>query len=109
LTAAVAAVVTAAACSGGGSEFRGLELDAREFRFQPSQVAVTAGRQVTIRLVNKGRVTHNLSIPGANVDLDLPAGKSKTVIFVPEQSTSPVEFFCRFHRGEGMTGSFRVE
>ncbi|HWC12059.1 MAG TPA: cupredoxin domain-containing protein [Acidimicrobiales bacterium] len=96
-------------CSGGDDEVAGPELTARDFEFQPPEFLVTAGQQVTITFVNRGAVTHNLSIPSIPVDLDFEAGKRGTVIFVPPNEPGGVEFFCKFHADQGMRGTFRVQ
>ena len=95
-------------CSGGDDEV-GPELAARDFSFQPAEFLVTAGQQVTISVVNRGKVAHNLSMPSIPVDLDFDVGKKGTVIFVPPDEPAGVEFFCKFHADQGMRGTFRVQ
>ena len=63
---------------------------------------------MTITFVNRGKVTHNLSIPSVPVDLDFEAGKRGTVIFVPPDEPGGVEFFCKLHP-DRMRGAFRVQ
>jgi plastocyanin len=109
VAATVLVAVAVAGCSGGDDEVAGPELAARDFRFQPTEFLVTAGQQVTIAVVNRGRVTHNLSIPSIPVDLDFEAAKKGTVIFVPPNEPGGVEFFCKFHADQGMRGTFRVQ
>jgi len=95
------------ACSDGQDVVVGPELSAQDFSFQPTEFLVKAGRQVTITVVNRGAVAHNLSIPSIPVDLDFGANRRETVIFVlPDEGV--VEFFCKFHADRGMKGSFRV-
>ena len=75
-------------------------------QFKPSTLIEVVGRQVTLRVVNDDDVTHNLSIPAIPADLDFKPGQRRTVIFVPPPTSSgSVEFFCKFHRGEGMHGT----
>ena len=64
---------------------------------------------MTITVVNRGQVAHNLSIPSIPVDLDFQPGKKGTVIFVPPNEPGGVEFFCKFHTGQGMRGNFRIQ
>ena len=63
---------------------------------------------MTLTVVNRGGVVHNLSIPSIPVDLDFEAGQRRTVIFVPN-TPGDVEFFCKFHRDRGMKGTFRLQ
>ncbi|HEX2193072.1 MAG TPA: cupredoxin domain-containing protein [Acidimicrobiales bacterium] len=87
----------------------GPELAALDFRFQPAEFLVTAGQQVTVNVVNRGKVRHNLSVPSVPVDLDFEAGKRGTVIFVPPDEPGGVQFFCKFHAEQGMRGTFRIQ
>ena len=96
-------------CSGGDDEVAGPELAARDFTFQPTEFLATAGQQVTITVVNQGKVAHNLSIPSIPVDLDFEPGKRGTVIFVPPNEPGGLEFFCKLPADEGMRGRFRVQ
>jgi plastocyanin len=105
----VLVAVAVPGCSGGDDEVAGPELAARDFSFQPTEFLATAGQQVTINVVNRGTVAHNLSIPSIPVDLDFEVGKRGTVIFVPPNEPGGVEFFCKFHADQGMRGTFRVQ
>ena len=105
----VLVAVAVPGCSGGDDEVAGPELAARDFSFQPTEFLATAGQQVTISVVNRGTVLHNLSIPSIPVDLDFEAGERGTVIFVPPDQPGDVEFFCKFHADQGMRGTFRVQ
>jgi plastocyanin len=101
--------VGTAACGGAGSAPKGPQLVAADFRFQPSDLTLAGGRQVTLRLTNKGRVRHNLSVPSIPVDVDLEPEQATNVIFVLPATAGPVEFFCKIHRDGGMRGTFHVQ
>ena len=110
MAAAVLLAAAAPGCSGGGGgDVVGPELAALDFRFEPAEFLVTPGQQVTLSVVNKGKVTHNLSIPSIPVDLDYPPGKRGTLIFVPPDQPGGLEFFCKFHADQGMRGTFRIQ
>lgn len=86
----------------------GQPLTAIDFRFAPSMITIAAGSQVMLRITNQGKVAHNLSIPSIEADIDYQPGAKDNVIFVAPAS-GRVEFFCKFHRDQGMTGAFTVQ
>jgi len=104
--AAALAVLLTPGCSGTPKP-SGNSIDVVDFRFRPDAISVAAGQQVTIRITNKGKVLHNLSIPAIEADIDYPPGRSANLIFVAPAS-GPLEFFCKYHRDRGMTGAFIV-
>lgn len=108
LAAALAAVLApiATGCSGAGPG--GPKLEAFDFRFQPATIAVAGGNQLTLPFANKGKEPHNITIPAIGADLDLQPGESINVIFIPPAS-GPLEFFCKFHKSQGMVGTFQVK
>ena len=102
--------ISTAGCGGAADKPANPELVARDFRFEPAELPATAGRQVTLTFTNRGKVTHNLSIPSIpDFDLDFEPGKSETVIFVPPSTPELIEFVCKFHQDRGMRGAFRVQ
>ena len=103
---AVALVVAMAGC-GEGVKPAGPLLVARDFSFQPAELVVNDGGKVTLLVTNRGKVTHNLSIPSIPTDLDFEPGITRTVIFVVAPSSVPVEFYCRFHKDQAMEGVIR--
>jgi len=104
---ALVSAVTISGCS-DDDEIAGTELTARDFSFQPAELVVTGGKQVTITVVNRGKVAHNLSIPSVEIDVDVDKGEDGRVIFVLPEEPGNVEFSCKFHAGQGMKGTFRV-
>lgn len=111
-----AAVVLAAlgACGGGGlPAVEGptrdvLELDASEFRYDPENIAVEAGR-VPVVLRNVGLVIHDLRIEGKPTFLvEAKAGETATATWdLPE---GRFEIYCSIegHRAAGMEGILEV-
>jgi plastocyanin len=88
--------IVAGACGGdaGGSGAAGAgatSVTATDNEFDPSTVDVTAGS--TIEISNEGEATHNFSIDGEDVDVDIEPG----------------DFSCKFHEKAGMTGTLRIE
>jgi plastocyanin len=82
-----------------------LELEADDFYFGPTFIQFAAGQKVTIELHNEGGATHTFTAPGADIDEELAPDDTKDVeITLPESGN--LEFFCRFHRSQGMQGAF---
>ena len=104
LAAVILVLATVGACRGDGAP-AGNRLDAVDFEFRPHAVSVRAGRQATIRVTNKGKATHNVSIPAIGADIDYRPGRSENLIFIVPDA-GPVEFFCKYHQARGMTGTF---
>lgn len=102
-------VVTAAGCSDGGSGGgpAGTPLETRDFAFDPAQLSVPQGQQVTLNLRNTGEVVHNISIESIGADLDIAPGQTHNLIFVAPAG-GDVAFFCKYHRDRGMTGTIAV-
>ena len=58
-----------------------------------------AGGTVTLTLHNQGRLLHNFSVPGQNIDVDIPPGE--TVVVKVTVAGRPVGCFCKYHRDAG--------
>ena len=115
-TLAVLAAATAvlAACgddNGGGSDSSveadkgngsGTAIEMQDFQFSPDSVDGTAGETITIELENTGNAEHTFT--GEGVDEEVESGTTKTVeVTLPDSGT--FDFFCRYHRNMGMTGT----
>ena len=80
---------------------------ASDFRFQPTAIQSRAGRSIVLSFRNDGRALHNFSVPAVGVDVDAKRGKrGKARIRVSQPGT--LEFFCKYHRDRGMTGTIQV-
>lgn len=76
-------------------------IDAVRGRFQPSTFTLSISHQ--IELINDDSVRHNVTIPASGISIDVEPGAN--------DYTRPItlrpgvyEFFCRFHRADGMRG-----
>ncbi len=82
----------------GAAEGEAVEVVALDNEFEPSNLELEAGTEVTIEVGNQGQVPHNLVID--EIDLStgtLDPGDVATATFlVPD---SPVTFYCSFHPG----------
>lgn len=90
-----------------------------DYRFSPDEISVVAGQTVHLELHNTDTLTpHNFTLKektaGLDIDVDVGAGKTRTVEFVPQWPGS-YTFFCnkklpfmKSHRDRGMTGTLIV-
>lgn len=92
---------------------RTIEVVATEFAFEPTQFEVTAGEEVTLRLVNEGNISHNLHLHlnGEEVQTEtIQGGASDTVTFTAPDDSGELTFYCAVpgHEAAGMTGQMAV-
>lgn len=90
-----------------------------DYRFSPDRVEVMAGKPVHLILTNTDGITpHNFTLKapdaGLDLDVDVAAGKTREITFVP-QTPGSYPFFCnkkvvfmRSHRDRGMEGTLTV-
>src|SRR5437773_12504221 len=68
-----------------------------EFRVSPAQLNVTAGKPVTLALINSGKIEHNWMLDHAAgvgpVHVALASGEGQTVTFTPE-AVGTFRFWC---------------
>ena len=82
-----------------------LELEADDFYFGPTYIKAAPGSTVKVSLMNEGSAKHTFTIDGAGIDQELEPEATATVdVTVP--ASGGLSFYCRFHRGQGMQGSF---
>ena len=84
-----------------------LSVEQDDFYFNPTVISGTAGQKLTIELENEGTVTHNFTIDSLNINEDVPAG-SKMEVTVTFPDSGFTEFYCAFHRSQGMVGELTV-
>jgi plastocyanin len=67
----------------------------------------TPGQRITLELKNEGGSEHNLTIGELMIDQDVePGDEAEVEVTFPDSGT--LTFFCKYHRGQGMAGAFRV-
>jgi plastocyanin len=87
----------------GGS----LEVEQDDFYFEPTIIDGKAGQTVKLELKNEGKNLHNFSIASQGIDQDVnPDGSATVTVTFPKSGV--LEFFCKFHRAQGMAGELKV-
>lgn len=109
---------------------RVITLVATEWSFQPSHIELEAGQPVTLELVNRGAIQHDVLLEevhaevlgaadehragphgvGEGVHLHAGPGQTARVSFVPEESGT-YTFYCTLpgHKDAGMVGTVTIE
>ena len=90
--------------SGKGARAK-LDLEVDDFYFGPTFVKAAPGQVVTVTVKNEGRATHTFTVDGSGVDQQL-SPDTKATIEVTMPASGYVNYYCRFHRGQGMQGAF---
>ena len=93
-----------------GAPVRTVELKARRYEFEPSEIRVRQGDLVTLVLVSED-VTHGFGIAEIDLDVDLPKGQPVEVrLYAGRRGEIPFEctHFCGWGH-PGMDGTIVVE
>ena len=81
-----------------------LEVEADDFYFGPTFIKATPGSTLTLTVANEGDANHTFTVDDQNIDTEVDPGASADVdVTVPDDGT--VNFYCRFHLGQGMQGA----
>ncbi|WP_205427555.1 cupredoxin domain-containing protein [Halorussus sp. MSC15.2] len=87
-----------------------IEVTGQEYTFDPEEITVEQGNEVTIRFRNVGTISHNFKLPkfGVKTDTILP-GRTASVTFTPEE-VGKFTYVCGVpgHAREGMRGTLVV-
>ena len=86
-------------------------ISARQFRFTPAEVTVTAGRWVVVEFTNDDQVVHDWMVDGVpNVDVPARPGQTARLRFVLDEPGA-YEVMCSIpgHAEAGMVGMLVVE
>lgn len=95
-------VALAAASCPGAAAARTYDVAIDQLRFGPLPPVLKRGD--SIRWTNRDLFRHSVSARDGSFDLDLPAGKSGTIML---KQAGTIRFFCKYH--PGMTGSLVVK
>jgi hypothetical protein len=69
----------------------------RTFYFDPSQIVVYEGDQVTLNFVGVNAEVHNITVNGIVEPFQLHRGELKTVTFTADRAGT-IDFFCQIHQ-----------
>jgi plastocyanin len=75
-----------------------------DFEFSPKTLDVASG--ASIQLENEGQAPHTFTIDGQGIDEQVDAGDSSTITL--SLSPGTYDFYCTFHKSQGMTGTLTV-
>jgi plastocyanin len=80
-----------------------------DFAFRPSTLRVRAGEAVNLRLVNSGRITHDLYVPALDFRVTVEPGQ-EVLAGLPALQPGTYELYCSLpvHREAGMRGTLVV-
>lgn len=90
---------------GGGGPAQSVKVTAQDFSFEPTELSVDPGAEVTVSLTNDGNTTHTFTAEDVELDIQAPAGASTEGTFTAPDSGS-VDYVCTFH--PSMKGTITV-
>lgn len=90
---------------GGGSGSSVATLSQSDYAFTPSKLKVASGDTITVKNGTPS-TPHTFTVDGQDVDVAMdPASTQDVTIDLP---AGTYDFFCRYHRSQGMTGTLTV-
>jgi YVTN family beta-propeller protein len=101
---------TAAASDQGTTDVQGqtmLVMRVNDYLFTPPVLRGRPGQKVRLEIENESATLHNISIPGQQLDTDIPP-KRRVAVDVTFPHTGVLRFFCKFHSALGMQGELRA-
>ena len=85
-----------------GASGSAITVNAADVQFSPTCTTNVPAGTVTLTVHNTGSLLHNVSIPGQQIDRDVAPGATVTIQL--RVGTTPITYFCKYHRGGGMIG-----
>jgi uncharacterized cupredoxin-like copper-binding protein len=114
-------------CGGGATSYStSLEVEMKEFMFEPTDFTVPAGKEISIQLVNDGAIKHEFVIMKLGTEVSVPfgdddegniywehevdAGKTETVTFTAPSEPGEYQVICGIsgHMEAGMVAKLTV-
>lgn len=83
------------------------EIEQDDFSFSPSTIGGSAGQKITFTVKNDGSAPHTFTIDSMTIDLTVQPD-NETTVDVTFPTSGTVEFYCKFHKNMGMTGTLEV-
>jgi glucose/arabinose dehydrogenase/uncharacterized cupredoxin-like copper-binding protein len=99
-----------AATPGASPVAGGQTIDLVDIAFQPNELTIPAGQDVTITLDNKGNLPHSFDIDALGIDSgEIQPGSSGTVTI--NAKAGDYQFYCKVpgHKEAGMVGTLHVK
>ncbi|MEO8293260.1 MAG: cupredoxin domain-containing protein [Actinomycetota bacterium] len=91
--------------SGGGGRKSDATLAQSNYRFTPTTLSVASGDTITVSNTTPS-TPHTFTIDGQKIDVAMdPASSQDVQIHLPPGT---YDFYCRYHRSSGMTGTLTV-
>ncbi len=84
-----------------------LSVEAFDFYFEPTSLAVEIGAEVTIEFANRGNVTHSWTATDLDAEVETGSGEDATLTFTAPSEPGSYDFFCKFHPDE-MQGTISI-
>jgi plastocyanin len=83
-----------------------VKVQAADFSFSPTDIDLAADKATTLEIDNAGKVEHNMTIEGTDVNKDLEAGETTKVSVTVKAGT--YKFHCKYHPTQ-MKGTVTVK
>ncbi len=96
--------MTGGTSGGGGTSV--LTLTQVNYQFTPAKITVKKGDTITVSDTNPS-TPHTFTVTGTDIDVSNDAMSTQDVTIDLAPGTYP--FICRFHEGQGMTGTLVVK
>jgi plastocyanin len=80
-----------------------IRLEMQDSKFSPTCTTSVPAGTITVTVHNGGSLLHNFSVPDQSIDHDVQPGQTITVQV--KVGTTPVTYFCKYHRFSGMAGA----
>jgi plastocyanin len=83
------------------------EVEMDDFYFEPTIIKAAPGTDFKVELFNESNNLHNFSLDDQNIDQDVEAGENFDVmVTIPD--SGQLEFYCKYHKSQGMVGAIEA-
>jgi len=96
--------ITGSTSTGGGSSV--LTLTQVNYQFTPARITVQQGDTITVSDTNPS-TPHTFTVSGTDIDVSNDPMSAQDVTI--DLATGTYPFICRYHEGQGMTGTLVVK
>jgi plastocyanin len=92
---------------GGGTADKQIELVAKDFSFDTTDLSLEPGSSVEVTLVNEGSAEHTFTSDDLDVEVEAEGGASASTTFDAPDEEGTFEFHCHYHPDQ-MKGTITV-